>query len=206
MTKFSLIDPEYRANIIFSLDRYQILRPDARQEEVDRCLAIANSDSYHTHALLINALQSYLATITTGFKLFGVESLRIRTGHSLLKTFVFEALQTKTMRQLLDYEETVVARIRQLDQGQSREELVAQNNDLSIQLGLLQKQYDDEQKRVRELQIQCQTLQGEKVELEKKLLDAMCSGENAIIGNLELNNTILSLLEEKKCLQRSGGA
>ena len=87
-----IIDPDYRSGIIFAIYRYQMLKPTTRALDVERCLFMVNQE-YDSHLELCYMLKKYLDEMPTGFHLLGLKSLPIKTGRSLLRSFILTDLR-----------------------------------------------------------------------------------------------------------------
>lgn len=195
----SFIDPEYRSNIIFAIYRYQMIKPHARIEDVAQCLAIAQAE-YRSHRMLRRTLKNYLENIRTGFHLLGLQSLPVRTGRSILRTLIMQALDSKREEDLLAYELGEDRRIKSLDAGLSRDELVVENETLLRELESLDEKKRSLQENINRLVMEYKTLEADTKKLEKKLDEEIWRGDKLSIENREIHHNLIELTEEKNAL------
>ena len=201
----SFINPVYRDNIILAISHYQMLKPNMRLDEVAQCLAIVRQE-HRSHFALRVALMNYLDSMPTGFYLFGVKSWAIKTGHSLLRTLISQALDAEQDKILLAYELAEEARVKELAPGVSREVLVEQNSALASKLEQAEEKLQIMEERMNESLMHYQIIFLDKERLEKKLTDAIWRADKLSVGNMELNHTLLALLEEKNALAEENKA
>jgi len=195
----SFIKPTYRANIVLAISQYQMLKPNMRSDDVAQCLAIVRYE-HRSHFALRTALINYLDLMPTGFHLFGVKSWSIKTGHSLLRTLILHALNAEQDKTLLAYELAEEERIKNLAPGVSHAVLAEQNAELSTKLARAEEKIHVAEESMNEALMQCQVMLLDKERLEAKLTEAIWRADKLSVGNMELNHTLLALLEEKNAL------
>lgn len=195
----SFINPVYRNNIVLAISHYQMLKPNTRLDDVAQCLAIVRQE-HRSHFALRVALMNYLDSMPTGFHLFGVKSWVIKTGHSVLRTLILQALDAEQDKTLLAYELAEEERIKTLAPGVPRELLVEQNTALSLKLAQAEEKSQAIEERMNESLMHYQIMFLDKERLEKKLTDAIWRADKLSVEHMELNHTLLALLEEKNIL------
>jgi hypothetical protein len=194
-----IIDPDYRSSIIFAIYRYQVLKPTTRTLDVERCLFLVDQE-YDSPLELRYVLTKYLDAMRTGFHFLGLKSLPIKTGRSLLRSFILEALESKSEDELLAYKAEKKQQVKTLDKGTPRSELVEQNEALSTKLTRMQQKLQLVEEKLHEWIMEYKAIAVDKEQLEKKLTDSIGRVDQLSINNVELNHTLLAVSEEKNAL------
>ncbi|MCD6047017.1 MAG: hypothetical protein K0S08_664 [Gammaproteobacteria bacterium] len=195
---FTKIHPTYKANLLAVINQYLKSKPQHSLERIEDMVALRRiiESDYEDHLDLVVALKKYVQTINTGFNLFGIPKLHIKTGSSRLKQHMEEAMQSMSLATLKEWDEACKAELERTYSSNSSISTAPNIDEILARLHVTENENERLQQERAVLEETCRQmiLQYNRLKASFETLQSHHQEKQALLDQL---------IEEKHCLRKS---